>query len=600
MRLAALALGSILALPVHASDSVPALGLSVGRSRRVTAKLTFERREAAAGGRIFATQRPIPADDEAIRLSEGVLTAAGGGSARAALVARRHGAALLALPGARWLEKGLALELPMLGAAETVGGVRLRLIERVHERRLAEGEVVTLDAERGLLILHPPERQQEELELAEALRAYDGLRDPQALAQWLDGRAERGPAAAARLLEELAARLTDGAASAEHITAVRRAAGAGAELKVAAAKVLARERVEAARRLSDLHDGIGLASTIEALERLAAEADALGARLNALAAALGVPGVDPALESLRDKARALAARREPSLKGRRERWEDAAAAAGAAVPMGARVPGELCERFLSDSGLSARIEEIGLDSSLDLGRKAKRIRELLDATPLSPESPVASEILARAPKSGLVAASGSLGTRRVVPAERVLEAVKETWSVLWSPAAYGPRKRAREALASSAWVELRALSRAEVSGVLVTRDPASRARGRAELSAVFGELEGFLDGSALADRYVIDWRGRELLPAAVADKRETRELELSTGELKRGLVPPGLSLTRALTAEQLAALAKVARALDDHFGRAVQAEFSISGGRLTVLSAQPLRDPLPPLPSARR
>ncbi len=112
-----------LATAVTASIGVAAGGVAFDRRRAV---------ELAAGGQPVILVRPQieTADIEGIAAAEGVLTAAGGRTSHAAVVARQLGkVCLVACPG---------LTIESEGRGCRIGG-----------RRLAEGELITLDGEAG-------------------------------------------------------------------------------------------------------------------------------------------------------------------------------------------------------------------------------------------------------------------------------------------------------------------------------------------------------------------------------------------------------------------------------------------------------------------
>ncbi|MDE2238174.1 MAG: hypothetical protein KGK30_09810, partial [Elusimicrobia bacterium] len=170
-----------LASPSSAQPALAVSGvtLSEGFGLRETARLTFDRKKASSGGFIYAVPRASAADERAVRLSAAVLTAEGRALGVAAVLARRHNVAALALPGARWQAGALVVERPVFGPTVFRRGLALRPLEGFQERSLREGEVVTVDPARGLLLAYDPSSQAFELELAQALRAFDGLKDMQ-------------------------------------------------------------------------------------------------------------------------------------------------------------------------------------------------------------------------------------------------------------------------------------------------------------------------------------------------------------------------------------------------------------------------------------
>ena len=77
------------------------------------------------------------------------------------------------------------------------------------KRSLREGDAVIVDAASGRVTLVPPPHAEARVAAAEAARAYDGLRDAQALEQWLIQ--TEGESRGAALLSELVPRAVAGA-----------------------------------------------------------------------------------------------------------------------------------------------------------------------------------------------------------------------------------------------------------------------------------------------------------------------------------------------------------------------------------------------------
>ncbi|UPT72739.1 MAG: PEP/pyruvate-binding domain-containing protein [Elusimicrobiota bacterium] len=139
--------------------------------------------------------------------------------------------------------------------------------------------------------------------------------------------------------------------------------------------------------------------------------------------------------------------------------------------------------------------------------------------------------------------------------------------------ALGARLRAGRALAYDGRVRVEKIAAADVSGVAFSRDPGSGRRERVLVEASAGGLDA-PDGAAF-EAYALDRRtGRELVPRA------------------------GGGASPLLSAERLARVAKLARALDSWKGSGVEVAFSFAGPRLLVHHARALEAPRPIVPLA--
>jgi hypothetical protein len=543
---------------------VAGLPLSLGPGYPVTARVTFSRATAAQGGYVFAAPRAAPGDDAAIRLSAAVLTGRAGALGPAGTLSRRHGVPALSLAQARWEPGALVLSVPVFGAPQ--GGVRP--VERMEERRISEGDAVSVDPEDGLLTLIDPARQETELALSQALRGFDGLKDLQGLLQWYDARTQDAPdpRLAARLVEELAARLAAGTATEAEFTRLRRAVDAGLDASgravtaEASARSADRHLRALADRLEDLTLEAGEAGSAAAARRLAAEGRRSIVNARALSAAVGSPALAKPVEQAAQRLTAAADRRAASLSGRAQTPEQALAAAGVSQAAGAELPPSLYERFVADNGLSRTLEDISGDASLDLRHKDERLAAVFRSTRLSADSGAGREIAALLPKAAELSVCGPEGCVERVPASGALDAVKSAWAMSWSAAALGRRKRAGEPFRAPA-LRATAFVPADAGGFAWSRDPVGGSLRRLVVQAVKGEPDALEAGRAPGDEYWLD----------------RRTLEPALPVITAGASP-------AITLEQAKQAARAARALDDALGEGVKLTFAFQDGRLFVRS----------------
>ncbi len=526
--------------------------LSLGSGRAVCAKVTFDRKTAEAGGLILVLDSAAAADEPAIRMSEAVIVRRAGLSSRAGAAARRHGVPAVALGSGRWDGRGPALYLdePAYGNPRTSSGYTYSPVIGSEERALREGDAVVVDAATGRVTIVPPSEAEACVAAAEAARAYDGLRDAQALEQWLADADGAGRGAA--LLSELVPRVLAGTMPADDLARVRRAA----ERSVSAAaredmrRAEARAFVRAARELKRRAEDCAL-NADEA--RDAAEGAAAVARL------LSLPdgGAAAAARACRDAA----LRREKS-RAAKDDFAAAALAGGAERPEGVDLPAGAWSAFVASNGLADWLARTLDDSSLGLRRKSERIRERIASGRLGPVEAASGPVLI-------------IGSDAALSADGPVEAssrVKDAWAASWGPGPLGARQRAGRGLAYDGKVRVEKIAPAEVSGLAFSRDPGSGRRERVLVEAAPGSIDKILSGDAEITSYALERRsGRELAP-------------------RMGSGAPALSKDR------LASVARLARALDDWKGAGVEVAFSFAGGRLIAHHARAIDPPRPVLP----
>ncbi|HAM36785.1 MAG TPA: hypothetical protein DEB40_12315 [Elusimicrobia bacterium] len=543
---------------------IQGLPVSLGSGRRVTGRLTYDREQVAAGGRVYAPRTAEAAS--AGRMAEALILASGSRLSPTAAWARSRRVAAVVLDSARWENGVLSVEQTVFGkTVKDPSGIAYQVAENHVWVRLKEGDVVTLDPVQGSVVLSAAENAESDLAAAEALRAYDGLRDGQALVQWWQARLDQ-PRAGIILVAELAERLAVGAARADDFALARRAVESS--LAPDAKKLLrARERraFYEQSRLAESFLRESLRSTSEAatamaVRRVSIEAEARWRGLKELAEALGLAESRP-VAALWHRLKGAAADRCRGLpeRGAGDGFAAVAAAAGAALPRRGVLGMELYQRFLDEKGLGPRIAEIADDASLGLRRKSLRIRSLIMDSALTPESGLGRQILERIPEADRYSVSGAHETFSDVSRADVLKRILESWAACWDPGPLGARKRAASnglAAAPSAEVTVTASVPAEIVGTICSRDPSSGSRERLVVSA---SKPGSSTGEYLLDRKT----GRALSSVMGTDER-------------------------LLPTEVLAKLARAARGLDSHNGRGQEITFVWDSGKLYLLGSRPM------------
>jgi hypothetical protein len=563
------------ARPEPEPDSFPGLTLSLGPGRPVCGRVTFDRRKAAAGGMIFATDAGEAGDEDAIRLSEAVIARRGGLSSRAAISARLHGVPAVALGRGSWDPAGPSLTLrePLFDPVSPLGGLAVRAASGERELVLREGDAACVDAAAGRVIKLSPEDAEPRVAAAEAARAFDGLRDEPALERWLE--AEPGEPRAAALMRELAPRALEGGISPADLARVERAArsssGAGAREALAEAERRAWSRALRAGKaqLADCSAAAADAPSADVLDRLTRDAKDAADRAAAAGRIFG--GGDGDWGALARACAGAAAKRRRSVPSSAPSLEDAASAAGAARVESSPLRLETWKIFVGENGLGDFLAQTVDDASLGLRRKSERIRARILDGRLSESTDAGRSVLSAAACPCLVV--GEDATIPAADAAAAPAAVREAWAASWGPGPLGARLRAGRGAAFDGSIRFEKASNSDLSGILFSRDPGS-GRRRVLIEAAPGRVDAMLAGGASADRYALEPRSGRVLEAVPA---------ASDGKL-------------LLSADRLRKLARLARALDAWRGGGIEATFSFDGDKIFIYHARPLEPPRPPQP----
>ena len=276
-------------------------------------------------------------------------------------------------------------------------------------------------------------------------------------------------------------------------------------------------------------------------------------------------------------------------------------AAGLPVPDGFVVTTGAYLELVEGSGLAGRIPRL-LDAGDGAGIRAAfatvpipapTAEAIVKAYHELGQGPVAVRSSATAEDLPGAAFAGQQDTYlNVVGADALLDAVRRCWGSLWTDRAIAYRRRlgiAPDEVAIA--VVVQRMVDAEVAGVMFTADPVSGRRDRIVVDASRGLGEAVVSGRVTPDHYELDARGRvlgwtpgraEVVIRGAAGGGVVEEAGRAAGE-------------RLLDDPALAGLARLGRAVQDRYGRPMDIEWALAGGRLWLVQARPMTA-LPPPP----
>lgn len=130
---------------------------------------------------------------------------------------------------------------------------------------------------------------------------------------------------------------------------------------------------------------------------------------------------------------------------------------------------------------------------------------------------------------------------------------------------------------------------AAASGVVYTADPSS-GRDRLTINAAWGLGKSVVEGKVEADVYLFEKEPTLKLIETKVGKKETMVVNSEAGGTEEKTTPEDMAAKTCLKEEQAGELAGLALAIERHFGRPQDIEWSLGkDGRLYILQSRPLR-----------
>ncbi|WP_308493699.1 PEP/pyruvate-binding domain-containing protein [Microbacterium terrisoli] len=202
----------------------------------------------------------------------------------------------------------------------------------------------------------------------------------------------------------------------------------------------------------------------------------------------------------------------------------------------------------------------------DLGRSLRRACDALGAGPVAVRSSATAEDL-----PGATFAGQQDTFLDVTGTDAIADAVRRCWASLWTDRAVAYRARLGiHPVDVTIAVVVQRMVRAEVAGVMFTANPVTGRRDETVIEASAGLGEAVVSGAVTPDHVITGPGGRirEQTPAAESP---------------------------VLTPRECAQLADLGGRIARHYGRPMDIEWAIEGGRTVIVQARPMTAlPLPP------
>ncbi|MEM3568865.1 MAG: phosphoenolpyruvate synthase [Candidatus Jordarchaeales archaeon] len=171
----------------------------------------------------------------------------------------------------------------------------------------------------------------------------------------------------------------------------------------------------------------------------------------------------------------------------------------------------------------------------------------------------------------------------------LVESVRRCWSSLFTPRAiaYREEKGFRHEDVSIG-VAVQEMVDAKAAGVMFSIHPVTGDKNRILIEASWGLGEAVVSGAVTPDTYIVDKKTFEILEKQIATKKVEHIRDPKTGKTIHVEVPKERQNVPALTDEEIKALARYARQIEQHYGTPQDMEWAIDkDGRIFILQARP-------------
>ena len=281
---------------------------------------------------------------------------------------------------------------------------------------------------------------------------------------------------------------------------------------------------------------------------------------------------------------------------------------GELIAAGLPVPGGFCVTAEAyRSAMTPLREEIA--GLLEAGNH-DRLRELVAAAPLPDgladriraaagdlDGPVAVRSSATAEDLPDASFAGQQETYLgVAGGDAVVEAVRRCWASLWSDRAIAYRDEqgfTHDDVALA--VVVQRMIPADAAGVAFTLDPVT-GRRRVVIESAWGLGEVVVSGAVTPDSFAVE-RGR-IVERNTGDKRIRIDMT-ATGETTTTEIPDEQRGRASLTDHDVIAVARLAEQVEHHYGRPMDVEWALAGGKPWLLQARPITTTAPVGPDRR-
>jgi len=178
--------------------------------------------------------------------------------------------------------------------------------------------------------------------------------------------------------------------------------------------------------------------------------------------------------------------------------------------------------------------------------------------------------------------------------DEVVAAVQACWASLFEPRAiFYRQEHGFDHFKVGIAVPVQTMVQSETSGVLFTVEPLSNDKTKILIEAIYGLGEAIVSGEVTPDQYLLDKKELRIVDKRIR-KQEwqlVRDSGVSAGELEgnvRRAVPASKQTMQKLTDENIVALAKLGKAIEDLYQSPQDIEWAKQDKRLSIVQSRPV------------
>jgi len=283
------------------------------------------------------------------------------------------------------------------------------------------------------------------------------------------------------------------------------------------------------------------------------------------------------------------------------------------VPPGFVVTADTYFRFIQVNALEPQIKadlfNLDVHDSRVLNDRAAKIRQRIIDAPMPAHiaaeireayrelggGPVAVRSSATAEDLPEASFAGQQSTfLNVVGEDNVVRAVQACWASLFEGRAIFYREEAgydhtKVGLA----VPVQRMVQSEKSGVMFTVEPVTSDASKITIEAVFGLGEGIVSGEISPDLYLVNKESLQIISKAVTPQGRMIARAHDSDGAHEGAnswqeVPEHLREAQKLSDAEIREIAKIGRAVEDHYGHHQDIEWAYEGGKFYLTQARPV------------
>lgn len=271
------------------------------------------------------------------------------------------------------------------------------------------------------------------------------------------------------------------------------------------------------------------------------------------------------------------------------------------VPPGFAVTTDCYSKFMTEAGINARIfhllSGLNVDDMSALDRASTEIADLIKKSRLSGEIcggiedaytglcracgleslPVAVRSSATAEDLPTASFAGQQDTYLWVEgADKVIDRVQKCWASLFTPRAISYRVRnqfSHEKVLISVGVQKMVNSKA--AGVMFTINPTDGDPSKILIEGNWGLGETVVSGSVNPDKFIVDKVVRETVEKTISAKHVECVYDPESGEVINADIDSDRQSKCCLEEREIKALVNMAKAIESHYGRAMDIEWAI-------------------------